>query len=134
MISIRLMKTIAVTMAFMVLLSSFSLSVENHYCTSQTTNLSSNTKVDRCCITLSKEVTPTPKKNSCCGSKTIKIKGLDQSKLLCFETSATLYTLKTEYYNFENFQERLETPLEISIYCSPIIITDHQLIDQVFII
>ena len=128
-------KIASCTLAFLVLFSTFSFTVEKHYCGDFLVDVSYLGKAERCGMKIdSKDVI---KKKNCCKDEVYKVEGQDKLQLgsnIKFDTkNQEFLTVFLVSYNdlFKVFSKK--TILQKTYY-PPDIIKDIQVIQEVFII
>ena len=130
-------KVFSVAMALLVLLSTISFTMEKHFCGDTLIDVAIFSKVDTCGTdmeAISKTIT---EKKSCCKDELEIVKGQDKLKKTTFEDlhldqQIFLTALVYSYTNL--FKGLPEQVIPHKDYFPPNLITDIQLLDQVFII
>ncbi|RXJ50782.1 hypothetical protein ESZ48_06990 [Gelidibacter gilvus] len=123
-------------MAFLVLLSTISFTMEKHYCGDTLIDVAIFSKVDSCCDMDATAITAVEKK-SCCKEEIAVVKGQDNLKKATFDDLSfdQQVFLTTLYYSYLNLFEGLpEQVIPHKGYSPPNLVTDIQVLDQVFII
>ncbi|TYA57964.1 HYC_CC_PP family protein [Formosa maritima] len=137
MIRAFLHKTFSVTLAYLVLFSTLSFTVEKHYCGENLVDVAIFTKVDTCGMDKESVVATSLEKKHCCKDEIQIVKGQDKLKKSSFEDlqfEQQLF-LSTFVYSYINLFEGLpELVIPHKDYSPPNLITDIQVLDQVFII
>lgn len=129
-------KTFSIAMAFLVLLSTISFTMEKHYCGDTLIDVAIFSKVDSCCDMDATAIT-TVEKKSCCKEEIAVVKGQDNLKKatfddLCFDQQVFITTLCYSYLNlFEGFSEHI---IPNKGYSPPHLVPDIRVLHQVFII
>jgi hypothetical protein len=78
-------KVFSITLALLVLLSTFSFKMETHFCGSKMVDVAVFSKVKSCCQVAVKTFTDFQfTKKSCCSNKVISVDGLKQFKVVSF--------------------------------------------------
>lgn len=123
-------------MAFLVLLSTMSFTMERHYCGDTLVDVAIFSKVESCCDIDAPAIT-TVEKKSCCKEEIAVVKGQDNLKKvtfedLHFEQQIFITTLTFSYLNLlEGLPDQV---IPHKSYSPPNLVIDIQLLDQVFII
>ena len=129
---------LSVCMAFIVMFSTMSFSVDMHYCGDTLIDFSLMQNVKSCGMEMQ---APTDcesiiSKKSCCSDKTVTVKGQDDLKTsfdkFSFEQQAFIASF---VYSYKSLFEVSETNTNsFKAYSPPFIIRDVQLLDQIFLI
>jgi|TARA_Y100000385_G_C12893258_1_gene550957 hypothetical protein len=126
-------KIFAVTLSALVLLSTFSFTVEKHYCGNTLVDVSVFSEVKGCDM----EMKATSKKKTCCKDTVDVIEGQDELNTVSFDDLLFSKQLLVSTYVygyvslFESVQKRV---IPHKDYSPPDIIFDIQLLDEVFLI
>lgn len=124
-------------MALMVLLSTVSFTLEKHFCGDELMNVSMFVKADHCGMDMEANNTDASNKKKCCNDETEVVQDQDKLKLSTFEGfhfEKQLFST-TFIYTYTNLFEGLpEQIIPHKDYFPPNLITDIQVLDQVFII
>ncbi|MFL1012058.1 HYC_CC_PP family protein [Flavisericum labens] len=129
-------KSFSVALALLVLISTMSFAIEKHYCGDTLVDAAIFSSAKGCGMEMSKTETGI-KKNNCCKDEVEVVKGQDDLKINSFEElkfQQQLYFTAFAYV-YKNLFESLPkqiTPLKD--YSPPNLVTDIQVLDQVFII
>lgn len=132
---IILHKTFSIALAFLVLFSTVSFTIEKHYCGDVLVDVSVFSEAKKCDMEMPSM--ETFQKKSCCKDEVDVIKGLDELKFSSFDDlyfSQQLFVVAYAYsYNnlFEGLSQQI-TPHKD--YSPPNLVADIQVLDQVFII
>ncbi len=130
-------KVFSVVLALLVLMSTISFIMEKHYCGDTLVDAAIFSKVDTCGMTLDPASMTVLDKKSCCKNEFEIVKGQDQLKKTAFEElnfDQQLF-VTTLFYSYINLFEGLpEQVIPHKDYTSPNLVTDIQVLDQVFII
>lgn len=132
----RIHKFFSIAMALLVLLSTSSFTVEKHFCGDTLIDTAIFSKVDACYDMEGMALT-TPEKKSCCKDEIEIVKGQDALKKAAFEDLHfdQQFFVTTLYYSYLNLFEGLpEQVIPHKNYSPPNLVTDIQVLDQVFII
>jgi len=124
-------KIFAVTLSALVLFSTFSFTVEKHYCGNTLVDVSVFSEVKGCDM----EMKATSKKKTCCKDTVDVIEGQDELNTVSFDDLLFSKQLLFSTYGyvslFESVQKRVIPDKD---YSPPDIIFDIQLLDEVFLI
>ncbi|MDE3741077.1 HYC_CC_PP family protein [Maribacter polysaccharolyticus] len=126
-------------MALIVLLSTFSFTIENHYCGDILVDSSLYGKADSCGMDVqqssdSGECDLTQK--NCCSNETLSINGQDDLKISFekFNMEQQLFVVSF-IYSYINLYEGLDSNIvPFKDYSSPLLVRDVQVLDQTFLI
>ena len=133
----RIYKVFSVAMALLVLMSTISFAMEKHFCGDTLIDVAIFSKANSCGMVLEDFSFTTVEKKSCCKNEIEVIKGQDALKKAAFEDlhfEKQLF-LKTFYYSYLNLFEGLpEQVIPHQNYFPPLLVSDIQVLDQVFII
>lgn len=132
-------KIASFTMALIVLFSTFSFTVEQHYCGDILVDYSLFGKAESCGMDIQKNMHSEQSdlsKKDCCNDEVLSIDGQDDLKLsfeqLSFEQ---LQFVTTIIYSYINLYEGLpENIVPFSDYPPPVLVKDIQILDQTFLI
>lgn len=129
-------KTFSIAMALLVLLSTISFTMEKHFCGDVLIDTAIFSKAESCCD-LEKMAITVAEKKSCCKEEMEVVKGQVNLKKVTFEdlNFDQQIFISTLYYSYLNLFEGL--PQQIiphKDYSPPNLVTDIQVLDQVFII
>lgn len=137
MIKAFLHKTFSVTLACLVLFSTFSFKVEKHYCGNNLIDVAIFTKVNNCGMDMDSVASTNLEKKHCCKDEIQVVKGQDKLKKSSFEDlqlDQQLF-LSTFVFTYINLFEGLpEHVIPHKDYFPPNLIADIQILDQVFLI
>jgi hypothetical protein len=135
MIKTFLHKFFSVALAYLVLFSTLSFTVEKHYCGDNLIDVAIFSKVDSCGMDMDTVASVSLEKKHCCKDEIQVIKGQDKLKKSSFEDlqlDQQLF-LNTFFYSFVNLFEGLpELVIPHKNYSPPNLIVDIQVLDQVF--
>ncbi|MBA6153282.1 hypothetical protein H3Z82_11140 [Gelidibacter gilvus] len=121
-------------MAWLVLLSTITFTLEKHFCGDVLIDTAIFSKAESCC---NLEVLAMAEKKSCCKEEVEVIRGQDSLKKAIFEDlhNDQQIVLVTFYYSYYNLFEGLPVQfIPHKNYSPPLLVTDIQILDQVFII
>ncbi len=125
-------------MAFIVMFSTMSFSVDMHYCGDTLIDFSLMQNVKSCGMEKQAvtDCETTISKKSCCSDKTVTVKGQDDLKTsfdkFSFEQQVFITSFVYSYKSLFEVSETTTTPFKA--YSPPFIIRDVQLLDQIFLI
>lgn len=128
---------VSTLMAFLVLFSTVSFTVDKHFCGSILVDLAVFSEAKTCGMEAHQDdAEPSEKKDSCCSNEKIAIEGQDELKsafkALDLDQQVFLASFTYSYFNlFEGLPEQI---IPFSDYSPPLLVTDIQLMDQVFLI
>lgn len=132
-------KVLSVLMAFLVLFSTVSFTIDKHYCGSTLVDVAIFHKAKGCGMEMqnpsNKDCSIT--KKNCCKEEQIVIKGQDELKFSTIEdlNLDQQFFVATFVYTYSNLFESLPKKIiPFKDYSPPNLITDIQVLDQVFII
>lgn len=122
-------------MAFLVLLSTFSFVVDMHYCGSILVDKAVFSKAETCGMTMHSGIEGLTE-DSCCTNEQVAVEGQDELKVnfekLDLQQQVFLASFTYSYINlFEGLPQATEPYKD---YSPPLLVTDIQLLDQVFLI
>lgn len=131
-------KIFSMTLALLVLLSTFSFKMETHFCGSNIVDVAVFSKVKSCCKTAIADVTPKLQftKKSCCKNKVISVDGLKQFKIVPFlkELPTEKAFAKPSIFNSESVLLSFSVLGTVYNYAPPDRMLDFQVQHQVFLI
>ena len=125
---------LSVLMTFALLFSTFSFSVEKHFCGTHLIDTAVFSKVKKCEM---EKHSKTPMKKKCCKDEIEIVKGQDELKLNAFENLSfnhqCIIVAHAYYYNnlFENLPKQI---IPHKDYSPPNLIRDIQVLDRVYLI
>ncbi|MGA8853325.1 MAG: hypothetical protein WB492_04030 [Christiangramia sp.] len=122
---------IALSMAFLVILSTMSFTVDKHFCGSHLVDKAVFSKAKTCGMQMSADA-----ENHCCTNEKVSVEGQDELKLsfdsFDFHQQLFITTYTYTYFNlFENLPKQI---IPFRDYSPPLLVSDIQLEDQVFLI
>lgn len=129
-------KIFSVALAFLVLLSTVSFTMEKHFCGDTLIDTAIFSQADTCGTDVVATST-TAEKQSCCKNEVELVKGQDKLKKASFEdlNFDQQLILTALFYNYINLFEGLpEQVIPHKNYSPPHLVTNIQILDQVFII
>jgi hypothetical protein len=127
-----LFKAFSIILAFLVLLSTVSFALAKHYCGTTLIDVAVFSKAETCDM----EMTSIVKKH-CCKDEIVVIKGQDKLKLSKFEELPTYHQVFITTYIFSilnRFESIDKNIIPHKDYSPPNLVTNIQVLDQVFII
>lgn len=127
-------KTISCSLALLVLMSTFSFTVDKHFCGKILVDSAVFSEAKTCGMVMHSE--PGTAEDSCCTNEKTAVEGQDQLKIsfhsLDFDQQLFLTSFTFSYFNsFEGL------PLQVipfKDYSPPLLVSDIQILDQVFLI
>jgi len=130
-------KFFSMTLALLVLLSTFSFKIESHLCGSKIVDVAVFSEVKSCCASTVKSDSKLQfAKKNCCTNKVVSVDGLEQFSLVSFSyenTTEKNFELFSEF-NFELITFTASAVNYYPKYSPPNLILDHQIEYQVFLI
>lgn len=128
------LKITSITLSFIVLLSTFSFTVDKHFCGDFLVDVSYSGDAQGCGMDMDSEST---KMKNCCKDELVKIEGQDELKLtsfedITFENQQFLFAFSFYYQSL--FEENLENNFIFKEFPPPEIETDFQVTYQTFLI
>ncbi len=130
-------KVFSVTLSFLVLFSTLSLTIEKHFCGDVLVDVAVFTQTEKCADDLPEIDETRIVKKTCCKDETHVIEGLNQLTTNSFEDLNDLQkqVLAAYTYSYINAIEGLPTSVILNKgYSPPIRIKDIQLLDETFLI
>ena len=130
-------KVFSVSLALMVLVSTMSFTMEKHFCGNILVETAVFTEINGCDMDMSKLQTTDNDKNNCCKNEVEAVKGQDNLKIASFDDLKFHQQLfLTSYvYSYVNLFEGLSHQIvPHKNYSPPNLVTDIQVLDEVFII
>lgn len=127
-------KTISFSLALLVLMSTFSFTVDKHFCGSILVDKAVFSEAKTCGMEMNSETASS--EDSCCTNEKTAVEGQDELKIsfhsLDFEQQVFLTSFTHSYLNlFEGLPEQV---IPFRHYSPPLLVTDIQVLDQVFLI
>ncbi|TRO67061.1 HYC_CC_PP family protein [Christiangramia sabulilitoris] len=122
---------ISLCMAFMVMLSTMSFTVDKHFCGSHLVDQAVFSKAKTCGMQMSTDM-----EGHCCTNQKVSVEGQDELKVsfdsFDFQQQLFITTFSFTYFNlFESLPKQI---IPFKDYSPPLLVTDIQLADQVFLI
>lgn len=130
-------KSGALTMAFLVLFSTMSFTVDKHFCGSILVDLALFSEAEGCGMETDMDVEKAmTDEDSCCKEEKVMVEGQDELKLsfsdLDFQQQVFLSSFTVSFVNlFEGLPEQV---IPFKDYSPPLLVTDILLLDQTFLI
>ncbi|MDR5591971.1 HYC_CC_PP family protein [Christiangramia sp. SM2212] len=122
---------ISLSMAFMVLLSTMSFTVDKHFCGSHLVDKAVFSKAKTCGMQMSAN-----DESHCCTNEKISVEGQDELKIsfdsFDFDQQLFITTFSFTYLNL--FESLPKQSIPFKDYSPPLLVSDIQLEDQVFLI
>ena len=126
----------ATLLALMVLLSTFSFTVDKHFCGKLLVDAAVFSEAHSCGMDMENDAMAGMDEDSCCKDQKIQIDGQDELKRsfddLDFQKQLFVTSFTYSYFNLFEILPGREIPFQD--YSPPLLVTDIQLLDQVFII
>ncbi|MGA9590888.1 MAG: hypothetical protein WBV11_13755 [Salegentibacter sp.] len=132
-----LQHTASVLMAVLVLFSTFSFTVDMHYCGSTLVDRAIFSKAESCGMEMdTASKSPSEMKHAPCSEKKVVVKGQKELKhsLHDLDLHQQVFLAAFTYSYFEQFRAAPEKIIPFKDYSPPLLVTDIQLEDQVFLI
>ncbi|MUP43008.1 HYC_CC_PP family protein [Christiangramia aestuarii] len=122
---------LSLSMAFLVMLSTMSFTVDKHFCGSHLVDKAVFSKAKTCGMQMSAEA-----ENHCCTNEKVSVEGQDELKISfdSFDFHQQLFITTFTYTYFELFESLPKQVIPFKDYSPPLLVTDIQLEDQVFLI
>ncbi|GAB1857710.1 hypothetical protein MHTCC0001_25470 [Flavobacteriaceae bacterium MHTCC 0001] len=127
-------KIFSVALAILVLFSTFSFTVEKHYCAGTLVDVSIFSEAKTCC---GKDIKNDGSKKTCCDDEVAIVEGQDELKLTLIEDvifKKQHFVQASIYTNINDLQGVLKKPILHKNYVPPNIVYDIHILDQVFLI
>ncbi len=132
-------KTGAVLMAFVVLFSTMSFTISEHYCGEMLVDTALFSKAESCGMEIQKPISPegcSIQKDSCCSDVVIQIEGQSELEVdfssLSPEQQVFVALFIDSYLNlFEGLDNNI---VPFKYYSPPLLVKDIQILDEVFLI
>ena len=126
---------ISSSLALLVLMSTFSFTVDKHFCGSMLVDKAVFSKADTCGMEMASEANDLAK-DSCCTNEKVAVEGQDELKVsfesLDLEQQVFLASFTWSYLNlFEGLPTQI---IPFKDYSPPLLVSDIQLLDRVFLI
>ena len=127
-------KSISALLALLVLVSTFSFTVDKHFCGNMLVDLAVFSEAETCGMEMDPEMGLA--EDSCCTNQKTAVEGQDELKISFQSLDLDQQVFLTSFtHTFINLFEG--TPLEVipfKDYSPPLLVTDIQVLDQVFLI
>lgn len=122
---------VSLMMAFMVMLSTMSFTVDKHFCGDHLVDKAVFSKAKTCGMQMSAEA-----ESHCCTNEKVSVEGQDELKISfdSFDFHQQLFITTFTYTYFELFESLPKQVIPFKDYSPPLLVTDIQLVDQVFLI
>lgn len=128
-------KTIAVILALLVQVSTFSFTVDKHFCGSMLVDSAVFSSAKTCGMNMDSEMSST-EEDSCCTNEKTEVEGQDELKItfnsLDLDQQLFLTGFTFSYLDIFEGESILEVPF--IHYSPPLLVTDIHILDQVFLI
>jgi len=134
-----LQKISAISMAFVVLFSTFSFTISEHYCGNHLVDSALFSKAESCGMDM-ENPTPTKdcsiKKSNCCSDVVKQIEGQDELQIDFSKLTINQQKFIASFtYSYINLFDGLENNIvPFKYYSPPLLVKDIQILDEVFII
>lgn len=127
-------KALSYSLAVLVLVSTFSFTVDKHFCGSVLVDKAIFSEAKTCGMEMAQD--PTIDKDSCCTNEKTEIEGQDELKIsfdsLNFDQQVFLSSFTFSYLNlFEGLPQQI---IPFRDYSPPMLVSDIHVLDQVFLI
>ncbi|TBW28078.1 hypothetical protein [Gramella sp. KN1008] len=118
-------------MAFLVMLSTMSFTVDKHYCGEHLVDKAVFSKAETCGMQMSASA-----EDHCCTNEKVSVEGQDELKISfdSFDFHQQVFITTFTYTYFELFESLPKQVIPFKDYSPPILVRDIQLVDQVFLI
>ncbi len=115
----------------MVLFSTFSFTVDKHFCGSHLVDKAIFSKAETCGMQMNSSM-----EDHCCTNKKVTVEGQDELKVSfdSFDFHTQVFIAAYTYTYFELFESLPKQTVPFKNYSPPLLVTDIQLEDQVFLI
>ncbi|WP_108173081.1 HYC_CC_PP family protein [Christiangramia gaetbulicola] len=122
---------LSLTMAFLVMLSTMSFTVDKHFCGSHLVDKAVFSKAKTCGMQMNAAA-----ESHCCTNEKVSVEGQDELKISfdSFDFHQQLFITTFTYTYFELFESLPKQVIPFKDYSPPLLVTDIQLEDQVFLI
>ncbi|MCM4156638.1 hypothetical protein [Gramella sp. AN32] len=122
---------ISLSMAFLVMFSTLSFTVDKHFCGSDLIDTAVFSKANTCGMQMSENV-----EDHCCSNEKVSVEGQDELNLSfdTFDFNQQLFITTFTFTYFELFETLPKQSIPFKDYSPPLIVSDIQLNDQVFLI
>ena len=130
-------KLTALSLSLLVLLSTFSFTIEKHFCGDTLIDIAVFTQAEKCSNEAMEIEIASISKKSCCKDEVNLIKGQDELKLNTFEDlkfQEQLFLQVFAYSYVDLFQGLSEQVIPFKDYSPPEIVRDIQVLDEVYLI
>ncbi len=122
---------LSLTMAFLVMLSTMSFTVDKHFCGSHLVDKAVFSKAKTCGMQMNSTA-----ESHCCTNEKVSVEGQDELKISfdSFDFQQQLFITTFTYAYFDLFESLPKQIIPFKDYSPPLLVTDIQLEDQVFLI
>ncbi|APU67709.1 hypothetical protein GRFL_0985 [Christiangramia flava JLT2011] len=123
-------------MALLVLFSTFSFTVDKHYCGSYLVDSAVFSKAVSCGMDMGSSMDDKMSEDHCCSNKKVSVDGQDELKLSFDQLQLhqqMIFTAFTYVY-FDLFEPKPEQVIPFKDYSPPLLVSDIHIVDQVFLI
>lgn len=118
-------------MAFLVMFSTMSFTVDKHFCGSYLVDQAVFSKAKTCGMQMTSEA-----EDHCCSNEKVHVEGQDELKISfdSLDLDQQVFITAFTYYYFDLFESLPKQIIPFKDYSPPLLVTDIQLEDQVFLI
>ena len=130
-------RTVAAALSFLVLFSTFSLTVEKHFCGDTLVDVAIFTKAKKCGMEVADIDQSEMVKKSCCKDETEIIKGQDELKITSIDDLASIHKQILIAYSFSYiylFESLPKKAIPNRDYSPPEIVKDIHVLDETYLI
>ncbi|MCM8571023.1 hypothetical protein NE848_16615 [Gramella jeungdoensis] len=122
---------VSLMMAFLVMLSTMSFTVDKHFCGEHLVDKAVFSKAKTCGMQMS-----TSAENHCCTNEKVSVEGQDELKISfdSFDLHQQVFITTFTYAYFDLFESLPKQIIPFKDYSPPLLVRDIQLVDQVFLI
>ena len=126
-----LRNSFSLILAFMVMLSTMSFTVDKHFCGDHLVDKAVFSKAKTCGMQMSSEV-----ESHCCTNQKTSVEGQDELKISfdSFDFHQQVFITTFTYVYFDLFESLPKQIIPFKDYSPPLLVSDIQLEDQVFLI
>ena len=122
---------VSLLMAFLVMFSTMSFTVDKHFCGGHLVDKAVFSKAETCGMQMSAAA-----ESHCCTNEKVSVEGQDELKISfdSFDFHQQLFITSFTYTYIELFESLPKQVIPFKDYSPPLLVTDIQLVDQVFLI
>ncbi len=131
-----LQNSFSLILALLVLFSTFSFTVEKHYCGSYLVDSAVFSKADSCGMDMTSGTGNSINEDHCCSNEKISVDGQDELKLSFdnLQLHQQLFFTAFTFAYFDLFEPQPEQVIPFKDYSPPLLVSDIHIEDQVFLI